>query len=450
MSLLDDYVLDYSLLNSYDKNILENRLVLVLKKDSYFTKIAFSKESREYESIFCNDEIIKKIEISKNEILFCLSDFEIRLKLFELSKIAINGAEDLEIDSFLDILISYSIEKNASDIHIETEENALIIRLRIDGVLKTFFSFDIKFHLILSSIIKLISKLDITQKREPQNGRFEKIINQNRVDFRVSTMPTIKGESIVLRVLDTCNTKKDLKELGFDKFNLKKINDSIKKSNGLILVTGPTGSGKTTTLYSILNELNDNSKKIITIEDPIEYQIKGIQQVAVNSDIGLKFSDVLKNILRQDPDVIMIGEIRDKESLSIAIQASLTGHLVFSTLHTNDSISTLNRLFDLNAKPYLIASTLRAVIAQRLVLKLCSYCKDGCINCNFTRFKGRLSIFEILQIDEKIASLIAKKESGKEILNIAKVNGFKTILEDADEKIKLNLTTLDEVYKVIY
>lgn len=196
--------------------------------------------------------------------------------------------------------------------------------------------------------------------------------------------------------------------------------------------------------------MNDNSKKIITIEDPIEYHIKGIQQVAVNNDIGLKFSDVLKNILRQDPDVIMIGEIRDKESLQIAIQASLTGHLVFSTLHTNDSISTLSRLFDLNAKPYLLASTLRAIVAQRLVLKLCEFCKNGCEKCNFTKFNGRLSIFEVLDIDEKISTLINNKSTKSEILSYAKTSGFKTILEDAKEKVSLNLTTLDEVYKVIY
>lgn len=449
MSLLDNHILDYIFINSFDINNLRNNLFLPIKKDNYFTKVALCENSSINQNSFPN-QLIKEIVTYKNDILFCLSDFEIKLELYKLAKISIEEDEESQIQKFLDILLKFAIEKKCSDIHIECEENSLKIRFRRDGVLKTFFNYDKKFYEQFSSIIKLISNLDITQKREPLNGRFEKTIESKRVDFRVSTMPTIYGESIVLRILDNTNTKKDLKSLGFDSFNLNKINNVIRKSNGLILVTGPTGSGKTTTLYSILNELNDNSKKIITIEDPIEYQIKGIQQVSINNEIGLKFNDVLKNVLRQDPDIIMIGEIRDTESLNIAIQASLTGHLVLSTLHTNDSISTLNRLFDLDAKPYLIASTLRAVIAQRLVLKICEYCKDGCIKCNFTKFSGRISIFEVLEIDDDISFLINKKASNKEILELVKNKGFKTIFEDAKDKVALGLTTFDEVYKVIY
>jgi general secretion pathway protein E len=261
-------------------------------------------------------------------------------------------------------------------------------------------------------------------------------------------MPIITGESIVLRILDNGVNKKDLNNIGFDEKVLGKVKKSITKSNGLILVTGPTGSGKTTTLYSILNELNDNSKKIMTIEDPVEYQIKGIQQISINNEIGLKFNDVLKNILRQDPDIIMIGEIRDEESLSIAIQASLTGHLVLSTLHTNDSVSTISRLIDLNAKPYLVASTLKAVIAQRLVLKLC--CEDGCSKCNYTKFDGRVSLFEFLEFDENISSMVSKSFDKSEILKYALNNGFKTLNEDAKEKIEKRLTTLEEVNKVLF
>lgn len=449
MALLDDYIIDYSFINEFNKDEIEKSLVLPIKKDSFFTKIALTTNSKINQKIFEN-QVIKEIDTTKNEILFCLSDFDIKLKLYQIARDCIDEDEDNQMQEYFDILLSFAIDKKCSDIHIECEENSLKIRFRRDGILKTFFNYDKRFYATLSSIIKLISNLDITQKREPQNGRFEKTIKNGKIDFRVSTMPTIYGESIVIRVLDNKTINKDLKSLGFDEINLKKIENSIKKSNGLILVTGPTGSGKTTTLYSMLNELNDNSKKIITIEDPVEYQIKGIQQVSINNEIGLKFSDVLKNVLRQDPDIIMIGEIRDKESLSIAIQASLTGHLVFSTLHTNDSISTLNRLYDLEAKPYLVASTLRAIIAQRLVLKLCSYCKDGCIKCNYTKFDGRVSIFEILEINDTLATLINKKASNNEILEIAKNSGFKPILEDAKEKVKVGLTTLNEVYKVIY
>ncbi len=449
VALLDNYIIDYSLVNEFDNKKIEQSLVLPIKKDNYFTKIAISDNSKIDEDFFQN-QVIKEINASKNDILFCISDFEIKLKLYKIATTCMDEDEESHMQGYLEILLFFAVNKKCSDIHIESEESSLKIRFRRDGVLKTFFNYDKRFYPIISSIIKLISNLDITQKREPQNGRFEKTIKNKKIDFRVSTMPTIYGESIVIRVLDNTNTNKDLKSLGFESLNLKKIEKSIKKSNGLILVTGPTGSGKTTTLYSILNELNDNTKKIITIEDPVEYQIKGIQQVSINNEIGLKFNDVLKNVLRQDPDIIMIGEIRDKESLSIAIQASLTGHLVFSTLHTNDSISTLNRLFDLDAKPYLIASTLRAIIAQRLVLKLCEECSDGCIKCNFTKFNGRISIFEILEIDEKISTLINKKVSNKEILISAKERGFKTILEDAKDKVNLGLTTIDEVYKVIY
>ncbi|WP_428026964.1 GspE/PulE family protein [Arcobacter sp.] len=449
MSLLDSFICDYSLISTFDLELLKAKLILPIKKDQYFLTIISCDDSKDIEKLDSN-LVIKEFKSSKNEILFCLDDFEIKYNIFKYYKDAIYLNEQKSIQSFFDLLLDYSLEKKCSDIHLETLSDCLIIRLRIDGVLKTFFSFEKELYSILSSYVKLISNMDITQRREPQNGRFEKIIGAKKIDFRVSTMPTITGESIVLRILDNGVNKKNLNDIGFDSKILKKVKKSILKSNGLILVTGPTGSGKTTTLYSILNELNDNSKKIITIEDPVEYQIKGIQQVSINNEIGLKFNDVLKNILRQDPDIIMIGEIRDEESLSIAIQASLTGHLVFSTLHTNDSISTLSRLFDLNAKPYLVASTLKAVIAQRLVLKLCSFCEDGCSKCNYTRFDGRLSLFEFLEFDEVISSFVAKNFDKSELLSYALKNGFKTLQDDANEKVEKKLTTIEEVNKVLF
>ena len=447
MSILDSFICDYSLVNEYNVNELKDNLILPIKKDQYFMTVAVCKDSGDID--YLEDGIVlKQIETHKNEILFCLDNFEKKYNIYEKYKNTIELNQEKSIQSFFDLLLDYSMEKKCSDIHIETLVDCLIIRLRIDGVLKTYFSFEKKFYLTLSSYIKLLSNMDITQKREPQNGRFSKIINDKRVDFRVSTMPIITGESIVLRILDNCANKKDLNNIGFDIKVLEKIKKSIRKSNGLILVTGPTGSGKTTTLYSILNELNDNSKKIMTIEDPVEYQIKGIQQISINNEIGLKFNDVLKNILRQDPDIIMIGEIRDEESLSIAIQASLTGHLVLSTLHTNDSVSTISRLIDLKAKPYLIASTLKAVIAQRLVLKLC--CSDGCPKCNYTKFDGRVPLFEFLEFDENISSMVSKGFDKNEILDYALKNGFKTLQNDAKEKIEKKLTTENEVNKVLF
>lgn len=449
MNLLDSFICDYTLIDNFNLDELKDNLILPIKKDQYFISVAVCSASKNVER-FTDNLVIKEIQSFKNEILFCLDDFEKKLRIYQSYKNALTLNQEKSIQSFFEKLLSYSINKKCSDIHIETLVDCLIIRLRIDGLLKTYFSFEKEFYFILSSYIKLISNMDITQKREPQNARFSKNINDKKIDFRVSTMPIITGESIVLRILDNGVNKKDLNSLGFDNEVLKKVKNSIIKSNGLILVTGPTGSGKTTTLYSILNELNDSSKKIITIEDPVEYQIKGIQQVSINNEIGLKFNDVLKNILRQDPDIIMIGEIRDEESLNIAIQASLTGHLVFSTLHTNDSVSTLSRLIDLNAKPYLIASTLKAVIAQRLVLKLCIHCTDGCSKCNYTKFDGRLSIFEFLEFDETISSMVSKRLDKNEILEYALNNGFKSLHDDAKEKIDKNLTTIEEVNKVLF
>lgn len=449
MNLLDNFVCDYSLINSFNIDSLKNNLILPIKKDQYFISVAVCSSTKNLED-FGGNLVIKEIKSFKNEILFCLDNFDKKHNIYIDYKNTLALNQEKSIQSFFDKLLEYSIYKKCSDVHIETLVDCLIIRLRVDGVLKTYFNYEKEFYLALSSYIKLISNMDITQKREPQNGRFAKVIKDKKIDFRVSTMPIITGESIVLRILDNKANKKDIDNLGFDNRILKRVKNTILKSNGLILVTGPTGSGKTTTLYSILNELNDNSKKIITIEDPVEYQIKGIQQVSINNEIGLKFNDVLKNILRQDPDIIMIGEIRDEESLSIAIQASLTGHLVFSTLHTNDSVSTISRLIDLNAKPYLIASTLKAVIAQRLVLKRCSYCMDGCSKCNYTKFDGRLSLFEFLEFDETLSSMISKDFNKNEMLEYVSKSGFKSLNDDAKEKIEKELTTIDEVNKVLF
>ena len=324
-----------------------------------------------------------------------------------------------------------------------------LFKFRIDGRLKIFFSFKIEFLKHISSYVKLISNLDITQVRMPMDGRFSLNLNSIKYDFRLSTMPTIDSESIVLRILDNKNINKDLHTLGLSFNILEVLTKTLKLTQGLILISGPTGSGKTTTLYSILKELNCSEKKIITVEDPVEYKIDSICQVPINSKIGLSFEVVLKNILRQDPDIIFIGEIRDKFSLDIALQASLTGHLVIATIHANSAVETISRLFDLQADPFLISSSLKLIMAQRLVLNYCKNCNSlGCKKCNFSRFYGRSSIAEILRIDEKLSSLIFKKVDINDIKEYLKTINFKTLLEDGKEKVKQNITSLDEVYKV--
>jgi general secretion pathway protein E len=325
----------------------------------------------------------------------------------------------------------------------------ILFKFRIDGKLKTFFSFKNEFFKFISSYIKLISNLDMTQIRIPLDGRFSLSINEKKYDFRVSTMPTIDAESIVIRVLDNKNINKNLQTLGLSPNLLEILNQSLQLTQGLILISGPTGSGKTTTLYSILKELNCEEKKIITVEDPIEYKIDSICQVAINNKIGLSFEVVLKNILRQDPDVIFIGEIRDKFSLNIALQASLTGHLVIASIHANNAVETISRLIDLQADPFLLSSTLKLVMAQRLVLNYCKYCDAlGCEKCNFTKYYDRSCIAEILKINEKISSFIFKKSDMNEIKSYLSNINFRTILDDGRQKVDLNITSLDEVYKV--
>jgi general secretion pathway protein E len=354
------------------------------------------------------------------------------------------------IDKFLNELLLFSIKLRSSDIHIEQFKEVVLFKFRIDGRLKTFFTFKSEFFKLISSYVKLISNLDMTQIRLPLDGRFSLNIDNKKYDFRVSTMPTIEAESIVLRILDNKNINKNLQTLGLSSNLLEILLQALKLTQGLILISGPTGSGKTTTLYSILQELNSEEKKIITVEDPIEYKIDSICQIPINNKIGLSFEVVLKNILRQDPDIIFIGEIRDKFSLEIALQASLTGHLVIASIHANSAVETISRLIDLQADPFLISSTLKLVMAQRLVLNYCVYCKAmGCEKCNYTKYYDRSSIAEILKIDELISSMIFKKSDINELKNYLKEIDFKTILDDGKQKVNLNQTSLEEVYKVV-
>ncbi len=447
--MLNDYILDYNLMAQYDIQYLKDANILPLFDDKLYRYVGICSQSDE-SLLSAESLLIKKIYVTKEEILFYLSDFEIRLKLYGLAKECysnqINSQESM--NNFIRVLLEHALQKRSSDVHIETTKDALVIRFRIDGRLKQFFKFELKLYLMLSSVIKLKCNLDITQKRKPLDGRFSLILSEKNIDFRVSTMPTMCGESIVLRLLESIKDKQSLSQLGFSKEQLTTIDNTLRQNNGLVLVTGPTGSGKTTTLYGMLKSMDANSKKIVTIEDPIEYELKNIQQIAVNQDLDVSFELILKNILRQDPDVIMIGEIRDKVSLKIALQAALTGHLVLSTLHTNDSIETLSRLFDLEAKPFIVASTLKTIISQRLVMRKC-VCETGCEMCNYTAFDGRVSLSEIFSVDSEISSMISKQSSSNEILEYIKSKGFVSIYDDAKNKIKENITVAEEVYRVL-
>ncbi len=377
------------------------------------------------------------------------------------------------IKSFVNLILLQAIVVKASDIHFEVFENEFRVRYRIDGVLREKVPVPVLFANGIISRIKVMANMDIAERRLPQDGRIFLTIKGHSVDIRISTLPTSHGESVVMRILDKSSVSLDLARLGMMPDDLKTVKQLMQKPNGIILVTGPTGSGKTTTLYACLNHINVTGLKIITTEDPVEYDIDGIMQIQINPDIDVTFSNCLRSILRQDPDIILIGEIRDLETLEIAIQASLTGHLVLSTLHTNDAPSTITRLINMGLKPYLITAALVAIISQRLVKKICPDCKEeytpgndilhelklhdhdiqgkqfyigkGCSSCNRTGYKGRMSILEIMSVDEEMCSHIIKQSSTETIREIARSNGMSTLLESGLNAVYNGLTTLEEV-----
>lgn len=383
-------------------------------------------------------------------------------------------ASEAPIIRLVNMIITRAIESRASDIHIEPFEDELKVRYRIDGVLHDIESIPKRLQAAVVSRIKIMSKLNIAERRLPQDGRIRLKVGEREIDFRVSTIPVLYGESVVMRILHKEGIVIDLDLLGFPPRTLHSFEQIIKKPNGIILVTGPTGSGKTTTLYGALDKINSPDKKIITVEDPVEYQLKGVNQIQVKPQIGLNFANTLRHIVRQDPDIIMIGEIRDLETAEIAIQSALTGHLVFSTLHTNDAPSAITRLLDMGVENFLLSSTVRGILAQRLVRVICPSCKEkdtstagaeelnligfdsniamhhgkGCEQCAFTGFYGRMGIFELLVIDDDIRRLILKNADSNEIRDAAKKHGMRTLIEDGAEKIKAGVTTLSEVLRV--
>ena len=382
--------------------------------------------------------------------------------------------EASSILQLIDVILNTCIKGRASDIHIEPTEKNCVVRARIDGKLSETFIFDKDIYPPLSSRLKLLANLDIAEKRKPQDGRFSANLNAREFDFRISTLPILYGESIVMRILDKTKALVKLEDAGMDSLSYNKFIGGLSSPFGIILVTGPTGSGKTTTLYGALNELRNVEDKVITVEDPVEYRMNLIQQVQVNVPVGLTFAAALRSILRQDPDKIMIGEIRDHETLEIAIKAALTGHLVLSTLHTNDSISAIPRMIDMGIEPYLISGALVAVQAQRLVRKICLNCKitdsipelslepykkyipqdtifyrgEGCNECNGTGYMGREMICEVLPISEKLSSMIAKGASKEELQKQASSEGFIGMFENGMQKAISGITTFEEILRV--
>lgn len=372
----------------------------------------------------------------------------------------------------VNVILIEAIQQRASDIHFEPHEEGLLIRYRIDGVLQKRHAPPREYQIQILTRIKVMSKLDIAEHRLPQDGRIKLRHGGREIDFRVSTLPTVYGERIVLRILDKGNVALGLESIGMDSQLLRHFRKLVQLPEGIVLVTGPTGSGKTTTLYSAITEINDSETNIMTVEDPVEYKIAGISQMNVNPRIELDFAKGLRHILRQDPDVIMIGEIRDRETAEIAIQASLTGHLVLSTLHTNDAPSALTRLADMGIEPYLLASSILGVIAQRLVRQVCPSCKaaytptekeredlgvkargvfykgSGCPHCFQTGYKGRHAIYELMPVSGKIKTQVLKSQDAQELRKVALAEGMKTLFEQGVELVTSGVTTSAELLRV--
>ncbi len=385
------------------------------------------------------------------------------------------AAEDNKVIKLLNLVLLQAIRDKASDIHFEPFENEFKIRYRIDGVLYEMVPPPAYLASAITSRVKVMSNLDIAEHRLPQDGRVELVVGGAPIDLRVAVLPTMHGESVVMRVLDRTNVELSLDRIGLDEHTFDLVQGLIAKPNGIVIVTGPTGSGKTTTLYAALASLNDVETKILTAEDPVEYDIDGLIQVQVNSEVGLTFARALRSFLRQDPDIILVGEIRDLETAQIAVQASLTGHLVFSTLHTNDAPSSITRLLDLGLESFLLTATIEGIVAQRLVRRICSKCKEayspteeqlmelsltpeavagrkffrgrGCEACFGSGYKGRLGLFEVLQMDDDLRDLVMKDASTDAIRKAARRKGMRTLRDAGLKAIYDGVTTIDEVVR---
>jgi len=483
----DNVELNFALLRKIPVNLLDKYTLLPIKENQREIIVA----TTDTENIDARTSIQRYLKKPARFVLGLSKDIRKHINqlknrekvnsiIEQMKKELAGTAEEMEDDEesatmqFIKYIVQYSIQRGASDIHIETEEDVMQVRSRIDGSLQEILVVEKELFGAVSARIKLLSDLNISEKRKPQDGRFSMELGGNHFDFRVSTLPIASGESIVIRILDKRNVMKKLEDVGIAPKNLAKLEKALKAPNGIVLVTGPTGSGKSTTLYASLNKIKDVEEKIITVEDPVEYQMKLINQVNVNEAVGLTFAAALRSILRQDPDIIMIGEIRDLETLEIAIKAALTGHLVISTLHTNDAVSAISRMVDMGADPFMVGAAVVAVEAQRLVKKICPHCKQkdkpnpaliepikkllppnvtfykgkGCDACNMTGYKGRTLITEVFTIDEELSGAIAKNVSVNELEKMARRKGYEPMFMDGLIKALKGETTLEEVYRV--
>ncbi len=410
------------------------------------------------EPAVATEEEIKKALDEQYTVQGSMSDV---IKGLDEHKIGVKEGEDIEVDrlkgigeeppviKLVNMMVAQAVREGASDIHVEPEENLLKVRFRIDGILHEKDSPPKHFQSAIISRIKILSDMNISERRRPQDGRFQMKMDNRQIDVRVSSVPTVYGENMVMRLLDTSNIILGLDQIGFHKDILETYRNILKKPNGIILVTGPTGSGKTTTLYASLNSINTPDKGIVTIEDPVEYRLAGVRQMQINPDVDLTFANGLRSILRQDPDIIMVGEIRDLETAEIAIQAALTGHLVFATLHTNNASGAMARLIDLGVEPFLLSSSIIGVIAQRLIRTLCKECQgQGCKVCLNTGYKGRNGIYELLIPNDEIRQLTMSKSSVEEIQKAAINSGMKTLNDDGMSKVEQGMTSKEEILRV--
>ena len=424
--------------------------------------------SNYYEGGYQFDDLLEKVDVAT------VSDFSDEINLSALEAIS----QEAPIIQLVNMLIVDAIKERASDIHLEPNKRGLLVRYRIDGILHDIKMLPQRVKPAVISRVKILSNMDIAERRLPQDGRFQLRFGAREVDLRISSIPTVYDEKIVMRILDKSQGVIALSSIGFTDTQLNEFRQVINMPYGIILITGPTGSGKSTTLYAALSEIDSTIRNVITVEDPVEYKLDRINQINVRPKINLTFANALRSILRQDPDIIMIGEMRDSETASIAVQSALTGHLVFSTLHTNDAVSSLTRMIDMGVEPFLISSSVIAVMAQRLVRRICPHCiegyfpeegifdrlninirlpeKDklklfrgkGCEKCKNTGYYGRIAIFESVLITDELRALILKKTSSSEIKNVAIRNGMNTLLDSGIAKALEGITTIDEVFRV--
>jgi type IV pilus assembly protein PilB len=474
------YPVDTSLMSIVAKDFARRNLLIPIKKEGNQLTVAMN-DPMDYYAV---DDLrlstgfqITQVIATRDEILSAINKYyniEEFPEDFQASTENVQDGENAPAIRLVNQILTSGVQQKASDIHIDPQETKLLVRYRVDGLLKTERTIPKAMQNVLAARIKIMANLNITETRLPQDGRIKLDLEYATVDLRISILPTVFGEKIVIRILDISNALMKLSQLGFNKINLQRFVKLIERPSGMILITGPTGSGKTSTLYSALHHVNTDKVNIITIEDPVEYQVEGINQVQVNHTVGLTFAGGLRSILRQDPNIVMVGEIRDSETAEIAVRASLTGHLVLSTMHTNSAIGTIPRLMDMGIEPFLVVSSLSGIVGQRLVRKVCNECQQahdptemelsvfqkrgltvdkvyrgrGCKACRDTGYKGRIAIHEVLVIDDKMRNMMMNNNSVSALKEYALRGGMIFLIDDGLLKAKQGLTTVEEVLRV--